>query len=246
MLEQQKKIYFVSDAHLGMPDYKQSRNRERKLVEWLDTVKPQTEALYLLGDIFDFWYEWKRAIPRGFTRFLGKICEFTDSGIPVHFFTGNHDIWVYDYLAEETGVIIHREPFEFAANGKSFYVAHGDGLGPGDRGFKILKKIFTNSFLQWSFSRLHPNFSLWLGNSWSVSRKYSQREVESYGEDELLVKYSRHVLESRHFDYFIYGHRHLPEVRSLKENSDYVNIGDWLTHFTFGEFDGEKLHLRKL
>lgn len=242
-MENNKHIYFVSDAHLGLPDYRESRDREKLLVEWLDEIKPYTKELFLVGDLFDFWHEWKRVVPRGFTRFLGKICEFTDAGIPVHFFTGNHDVWVYDYLIEETGMILHRKEYLFETNNKKFYIAHGDGLGPGDRGFKLLKKVFTNRVLQWFFARLHPNFSMWLGNSWSVGRKYSQREVKSFGENELLVKHSRIILEKEHHDYFIYGHRHLPQTIQLNENAIYMNLGDWLTNFTYARFDGDKLEL---
>ena len=230
---------------MGLPDYRKSRDREKLLVQWLDEIKPNVKELYLLGDLFDFWHEWKRVVPRGFTRFLGKICEFTDAGIPVHFFTGNHDIWVYDYLVEETGMILHRKEYQFEEENKKFYIAHGDGLGPGDRGFKMLKKIFTNKTLQWFFARLHPNFAMSFANNWSVSRKYSQREVKSFGENELLVKHSRIILETEDFNYFIYGHRHLPETIKLNENSIYINIGDWLTNFTYAQFNGKNLELKK-
>ena len=243
MKEKNRTIYFLSDAHLGLPDYKRSREREILLVKWLDEIKMDADEVFLLGDIFDFWYEWKRVIPKGFSRLLGKICELTDSGITVHFFTGNHDIWAYTYFAEETGMIIHREPYEFICNGRKFHVAHGDGLGPGDSGFKFLKKIFTNKFAQFLFSRLHPNFALALGNKWSVSRKYSQRKTVSLGENELLVKYSRSVLKNNEVNYFLYGHRHIAECIQLSESAVYMNIGDWLSQFTYAVFKGNELKL---
>ena len=154
------KTYFISDTHLGFPDYEQSLKREKILVQWLDFIGNDAKEIYLLGDIFDFWYEYKRVVPRGFVRFLGKLARLSDSGIPIHYFTGNHDIWVYDYLPKETGVILHRSPVEKVIDGKLFFIAHGDGLGPYDRKYKMLKALFTNPVAQWLFSRLHTNFAL--------------------------------------------------------------------------------------
>ena len=246
-MDKNHKIYFASDLHLGLPDYKSSLVREKHFVKWLDMIKKDASEIYLVGDVFDFWYEYKKVVPRGFTRLLGKLSEITDSGIPIHYFTGNHDVWVYDYLPMETGVIVHRQPFVIERNNKRIYIAHGDGLGPGDKSFKLLKKIFTSGFLQWCFSRLHPNFSLWFGQNWSLSRRYSHGKVpEYYGDDkEWLVLYSKDRLTEQHYDYFIYGHRHLPLEIQITENSKFVNLGDWISNFTYAVFDGEELNLKR-
>ena len=243
-----KNIYFLSDAHLGLPDHKSSLPREKKLVRWLDEIKDDAKEIYLLGDIFDFWYEYKRVVPRGFTRFLGKICEITDSGTPVHFFTGNHDLWVFNYLPQETGMIIHHEPLETEFNGVSFYLAHGDGLGKYDKGFRLMKKVFTNKIAQLLFSRLHPNFSMALGLKWSINNRYAEtrEDLEFKGEEkEWLILHAKDTLEIRHFDYFIFGHRHYPLELDLGNNSRFINLGDWISHFTYAVFDGEKTVLKE-
>lgn len=234
--------------HLGLPNHEKSIVREKLFVKWLKEIKNDAEEIYLLGDIFDFWFEYKRAVPRGFTRFLGTISEITDSGIPVHFFTGNHDIWVFDYLPQETGMVIHKKPITKEFNGKKFYLAHGDGLGPYDKGYKILNKIFTNRFLQWMFARIHPNFAIKFAHTWSKSSRYSKGLLaEDYkGDDkEWLYLYAKSVLEKEHFDYFIFGHRHIPIVRDLSETSKFVNLGDWISNFTYAVFDGETVKLEK-
>ena len=241
------KIYFASDLHLGLPDFQESLKREKHFVNWLDTIKDDASEIFLVGDIFDFWYEYKNVVPRGFTRILGKISEITDSGIPIHYFTGNHDIWVSDYLPTETGVILHRQELIIERNNKSIFIAHGDGLGPGDHKFKLLKKIFTNKFLQWCFSRLHPNFALWFGHKWSLSRRYSHGKVPGYfGDDkEWMVLYSKEKLKKQHLDFFVYGHRHLPLEIQLNEKSKFINLGDWINNFTYAIFDGKELKLEK-
>lgn len=247
-MEKNKKIYFASDAHLGLPNHEKSLVREKILVQWLSEIREDAEEIYLLGDIFDFWFEYKRAVPRGYTRFLGTISDIIDKGTPVHFFTGNHDIWVFDYLPKETGMIIHKNPVTKIFNGKKFYLAHGDGLGPYDFGYKILNKIFTNKPLQWLFARIHPNFAIRLANIWSQSSRYAKGLVaEDYrGDDkEYLYLHAKSVLKKEHFDYFIFGHRHIPIIRDLPNNAKFVNLGDWLTNFTYATFDGEELLLLK-
>ena len=243
-----KNIYFASDIHLGLPNQTESLVREKKFVAFLDEIKKDAKEIYLLGDVFDFWHEYKHVVPRGYVRFLGKIAEITDLGIPVHFFTGNHDIWVYDYLPTELGVIIHKEPIEIELNNKKFYLAHGDGLGPWDKGFRFMKRGFTNPVLQWFFARLHPNFAVGLANSLSRKNRYAESEDDKVfkGEDkEWLVLYSKKILKEKHFDFFIYGHRHIPIELMLKENSKYINLGDWIHHFTYAVFDGENTELKK-
>ena len=248
-LNQKKKIYFASDTHLGLPTKGTTPlEREKKLVAWLDSIKDDAEEIFLVGDIFDYWYEYKKVVPRGFTRFLGKISELCDSGITIHFFTGNHDIWVFDYLPTETGVIVHKEPITRIFNNKKFYIAHGDGLGPYDKSYRLLKKLFTNKILQWMFSRLHPNFTIMLAHKWSQKSRHSQgisaKEYRS-DEKEWLYLYSKSILEKEHFDYFIYGHRHIVVERKLLPNSYYINLGDWISNFSYGVFDGENFELRK-
>ncbi|MBN1252645.1 MAG: UDP-2,3-diacylglucosamine diphosphatase [Bacteroidales bacterium] len=245
-MELSKKIYFASDLHLGLPNFEKSLKREKLFVKWLDEIKKDAAEIYLLGDIFDFWHEWKRAAPQGFVRMLGKLAEISDSGIPIHLFTGNHDIWIYDYLPREIGVILHRKEYIIENSGKKIFMAHGDGLGPGDFSYKLLKKIFTNKFLQWCFKRLHPDFALWIGHSWSSNRRMTERYPVFHGIDnEWLISYSKKKLEKEHFDYFIFGHRHLPGVHDISEKSKYINLGDWLSNFTYGVFDGEKFELKK-
>ncbi len=240
-----KKVYFASDLHLGSGGFNKSLKREKLFVKWLDKIKQDAEALYLVGDVFDFWHEWHRAAPQGFTRFLGKLAELSDRGIEIHFFTGNHDIWVYKYLKKEIGLKLYRKQLTKKILGKDFYIAHGDGLGPGDRGYKLLKLIFTNKFLQWCFKNLlHPDFALWIGQSWSNSRRMSERSPKFHEENEWLVMHSREELKNNHYDFFIYGHRHLPGVYQLTEKTKYINLGDWLQNFTYGVFDGENFELK--
>jgi UDP-2,3-diacylglucosamine hydrolase len=247
-LKEHKKIYFASDLHLGVPDYEKSLEREKLFVKWLDEIKADVQELFLLGDIFDFWFEYKRAVPRGFVRLLAKISELTEAGIPVHFFTGNHDLWVYDYLPRETGVIINNEPISIEINNKKFYIAHGDGLGPADLGFKMMKKVFINPFAKWLFARIHPNLGIRMASYWSKTSRYANgEEIKPYqGNDkERLFIHSENLLQKEKFDFFIYGHRHLPLDIPLGESSRMINLGDWLTNFTFAVFDGENLELKK-
>lgn len=243
-----KKIYFASDFHLGAPDEKTSLTREKKIVRWLDFVAQDAEAIYLVGDIFDFWFEYKHAIPKGFVRLQGKLAELTDKGIQIHFFTGNHDMWMFDYFTKEIGVIMHREPIQIAHHGTQFFIGHGDGLGPGDYGYKFIKKVFASSICQWLFARLHPNFGIAVANFWSRrSRKVNGNSDEIFlGEqNEWLAIYAREILTKEHFDYFIFGHRHLPLDIQLNDKSRYINLGAWIKDCTYACFDGEKLVLKR-
>jgi UDP-2,3-diacylglucosamine hydrolase len=241
------KIYFVSDVHLGAPDVASSLEREKKLVRWLDMIKQDATELFIVGDLFDFWFEYKRAVPRGFVRVLGKLAEIADSGITITLFTGNHDMWIFDYLPNEIGATLHRAPITREWSGKKFYIGHGDGLGPGDHGYKFIKKVFANKFMQWCFARLHPNFGIWLANYFSKSSraKTGGHDAKFLGdENEWLVTYCKEVLQKKHFDYFIFGHRHLPLEIELDDRAKYINLGDWITYFTYATFDGDKLELK--
>lgn len=246
-LPEGKKIYFASDLHLGVPTYQNSLQREKHFVRWLEDVRKDAAEIYIVGDLFDFWFEYKKAVPRGFVRVLGKLAEITDSGIPIHFFTGNHDMWVFDYLPKETGVQLYRHPQQREYNGKRFYIGHGDGLGPGDHGYKFIKKMFSNKVLQWAFARLHPNLGIGLADYFSRSSraKTGNDDAKFLGEDnEWLVIYCKELLQKEHFDYFIFGHRHLPlDINLNKKGSRYLNLGDWISYFTYAVFDGQELTL---
>lgn len=198
-LPSNKKVYFASDLHLGLFPQEKSEIRQRHFIQWLNEIKPDAAALFLVGDVFDFWYEYKKVVPRGFVRFLGKIAEFVDSGIPVHFFAGNHDIWVFDYLPKEVGVILHMDPYLTSINGKKFFIAHGDGLGPGDYSYKMLRKIFISPVMQFMFSKIHPNVAFSFGHWWSKHSRYSKGLSENfYGiEKEFLVQYAHEILQNR-------------------------------------------------
>lgn len=245
MIVANKKVYFISDAHLGAPNFEKSLVREKKLVLLLEQVRHDAHSIYLLGDIFDFWYEYKSVSPRGFTRIIGKIAELCDSGIEIHFFTGNHDIWVFDYLPKETGVILHRDPIIKEIMGKTFFLAHGDGIAAGDNKYRLLKKVFTSTFLQWCFSRIHPNFAFGIARKWS---KYS-RDVQTVHpfkeEKEGFVVYARKFLMDQGIDYMVFGHRHCPVKYPLDSSTELIILGDWLSNFTIGIFDGEEFILKR-
>lgn len=241
------KIFFASDFHLGAPNHQASLVREKRIVSWLDSIENEAAEIYLLGDLFDFWFEYKHTVPKGYIRLLGKLAFLSDQGITIHIFTGNHDLWMNDYLKKEINAIIHYGPEMRNFNGKKFYIAHGDGLGPGDHGFKLMKKVFTNKTAQWMFSRLHPNSGIALANFFSrKSRaKTGEEDYKFLGEDkEWLVIHSKEILEQEHFDYFIYGHRHFPMVIDLGKNSNYINLGDWIKYFSYAVWDGADLELK--
>jgi len=243
-----KKIYFASDNHLGAPNFEESLVREKKFVSWLDTVKKDADAIFLVGDIFDFWFEYKQVVPKGFTRTLGKIAEITDAGIPIHLFVGNHDMWLVDYFEKELNLIVYKNPKELNINDKVFLIGHGDGLGPGDSSFKRMKKVFRNSFFQWCFRWIHPDIGIKLGKYLSNSNKLlsTNKDLKFNGnEEEWLTKYCRSKLKQKHYDFFVFGHRHIPLEVELNGSSKYINLGDWVTHFTYAEFDGDSVSLGK-
>lgn len=248
ILNEGKKAYFASDQHFGAPNDLESRIREKCFIRWLDEIKPDCQYLFLLGDLFDFWFEYRQVVPRGFVRVLGKLAELSDSGIQIFFWTGNHDLWMRDYLEKEINATVFRDRKTFVINKTRFFIAHGDGLGPGDKGYKRMKKVFTNKIAQFLFYLLHPDFAVWLGITTSRKNKLisGDADVKFLGEEnEWLAIYSRKKLEMEHFDYFVFGHRHLPMQIDLGENSKYVNLGDWVDHFTYAVFDGERLKLER-
>lgn len=240
-----KKI-FVSDFHLGLKAGTNPLEREKKIVRWLNEIIPETGEIFLLGDIFDFWWEYKLVVPRGFTRFLGKVATITDSGIPVHFFTGNHDMWVTDYLSGECGVIVHTGPFTQTFDGKRFHIAHGEGLGSSKAGYKMLLSLFRNKSLRILYSALHPSIGVGIGHRWSLNSRLAKGiSLEFLGEErEDLIRYSKSVLEKEDIDYFIYGHRHLAMSYRLKTGSQIIFLGDWVKDGSFAEWNGDELSLR--
>ncbi len=247
-LTNNKKIYFASDQHLGAPTPELSFPREQKFVAWLDEVKGDAAAIFLLGDLFDFWFEYKTVVPKGFVRVLGKLAEIRDSGIPIHFFVGNHDLWMSDYFQKELNIPVYHDNMEFAFGDKTFLIGHGDGKGPGDMGYKRMKKVFTNSISKTVFRWLHPDIGVKLAQYLSVKNKLisGDEDVTFLGEEkEWLVLYAKRKLETKHYNYFIFGHRHLPMQINVGENSEYINLGDWIGYFTYGVFDGETFELKK-
>lgn len=241
-------MYFVSDVHLGAPALKNNKDREQAFVSLLNEIKRDASHLFLMGDIFDFWFEYKTVVPRGFTRTLGKIAEIADSGVEVHFFTGNHDVWVFDYLPTELGVILHRNEFRTEISGKKFFLAHGDGLDLSDKGYLFLKKMFTSKILQWMFARIHPNLALSLGYRWSKHSRISNGiigdEFKGTTKEGMYI-FAESILREEKVDYFIFGHRHVLIDRPIGESSRYINLGDWIHYFSYGVFDGNKFELKQ-
>jgi UDP-2,3-diacylglucosamine hydrolase len=242
-----KKVYFASDFHLGVPDPAASREREKLLLQWFDQIEADAAHIFLVGDIFDFWFEYKHVIPKGYTRVLGRLASLRDKGIGISVFIGNHDMWMDGYFEDELDIPVYYEPQTFTIGSQRFYIGHGDGLGPGDHGYKFLKKVFRNPVCRWLFSAIHPSWGIALANYFSrKSRAATGQELEHFlgEENEWLAIYSKEVLQKEHFDYFIFGHRHLPLDIQLKDNSRYINLGDWINYFSYAEFDGRKVDLR--
>ena len=244
---QNKKTYFVSDFHLGVDARLSSREREQQIVRWLDSIRDRAAAIYLVGDVFDFWFEYKTVVPKGYVRLLGKLAEIRDSGVNLYFFTGNHDMWVFRYFEDELGIPTYRSPIVREIGGKVFVIGHGDGLGPGDHGYKFIKKVFTNPVCQWLFARIHPNFGIGMANYWSGTSRNGNPNLGYFlGEEkEWLVSYTNEYLDRQFADYFIFGHRHLPIDHTLKNGkSRYINLGEWLNYNSYAEFDGTDLRIR--
>ncbi len=241
-------IYFASDFHLGTPTFEESRAREHRIVRWLDKIKEDAEEIYLVGDVFDFWFEYKTVVPKGFVRLLGKLAELRDQGIPIYFFTGNHDLWMFNYLTEELDIPIYRDPILKTIGNKQFLIGHGDGLGPGDNGYKRMKKVFSNPACQWLFKWLHPDIGIRIAQYWSgKSRDQNMKEPEKFlgKEKEWLYQYANRKLEEQPtIDFFIFGHRHLPLDLTLNNGkSRYINLGEWMNFNSYARFDGTELRL---
>ena len=241
-----KKIYFLSDFHLGAPDHGSSLERERMIVKFLDEIKNDAAEIFLVGDMFDFWYEYRKVVPKGYVRLLGKLAELSDAGIPMHFFVGNHDMWMRDYFQKELNIQVYFEPQEFERRQKKILVGHGDGLGPGDHGYKRLKKIFRNPACKWLFGILPPVIGVGLANFLSRRSRAQTGATEEIflGQDkEWLIIYSKEKLKEKNIDFFVFGHRHLPIDFRLSSSSRYINLGDWIRYNTYAVFDGETMDL---
>ena len=242
-----KKIYFLSDFHLGTPDAATSLQREKRIVRFLDEIKQETFALFIVGDVFDFWYEYRKVVPKGYVRLLGKLAELSDAGVILHFFVGNHDMWMSGYFEQELNMPVYFEPKEFTFNGKNFLVGHGDGLGPGDHKYKFLKKVFRNRASQWLFGMLPPKVGIGLADYFSRRSRAKGGGVDEVflGEDkEWLILYCKEQLTDQKIDYFVFGHRHLPIDYRLPKESRYINLGDWLRYDTYAVFDGQDIALK--
>ncbi|HLN52895.1 MAG TPA: UDP-2,3-diacylglucosamine diphosphatase [Lentimicrobium sp.] len=247
------KIYFASDFHLGIPDHDSSLKREKLLVKWLDSIKADADELYLMGDVFDFWFEYKTVIPRGFARLFGKLAEITDKGIPVFLFKGNHDIWAFDYLNKELGIKLYRESIIKEWNGKKFFLSHGDGLGPGDYGYKFLKRVFEFKPNQWLFRWIHPDWGTRLALFFSRRSRYAnilkdKKIMDKQGSIDLsaerLYFFAKdHLSRNPDIDYYIFGHRHCAGHVLLPEGKHYINLGDWISNYSYAALDETGLKL---
>jgi UDP-2,3-diacylglucosamine hydrolase len=239
------KLYFASDFHLGAGGYASGREREARLVRWLDIIKADAAEVFLMGDVFDFWFEYKTVVPKGYIRFLGKLAELADAGIKIYLFKGNHDMWMFDYFERELGATIISNELEIERDGKKFYLHHGDGLGPGDTMYKILKKIFRSKICQWLFARIHPNLGVGIANYWSEHSRITNEsnKLRKGLEQEWLVVYSHELLKDKFYDYLIFGHRHLP-LDIQAGQSRYMNLGEWVNYNSYAVFNGQELTLQ--
>ncbi len=244
-----KNIYFASDAHFGAKTLKNSIENEKRFVRWLDSIKHDAEAVYLVGDMIDFWFEYKHVVPKGYTRFLGKLAELTDMGVKVHWFIGNHDIWIFGYIQQETGAIVHHQPLIKEFNGKKFFIGHGDGLGDNSFAFKLIRTVFHNKLAQRLFGWIHPDGAIAFALGWSKSsRESGSREYKDYlGEDkEHLVIYAKEFLQTQpEINFFIFGHRHIMLDLMLARTSRVIILGDWIQHFSYAVWDGNDMRLEQ-
>lgn len=243
------KYYFISDIHLGLYPEEKSKEREKLVVNWLESIKVDAKELFLVGDIFDFWYEYKRVVPKGFVRFLGKLAELSDNGIVINFITGNHDQWVRNYFIEEIGMNIYNNKIVKEINGLKILISHGDGVGPGEYSYKLLKYLFNNKLLKWIFNKLHPDIAMLIGKNWSKHSRYGrgiEAEPITKLNDELQIIHALNLLQKEHFDYIIYGHRHIPYIIKVDDKSTIVNLGDWITNFTYGVLENKTFILKSI
>ncbi len=229
------RVCFLSDCHFGLPDWPESRKREERLTAFLDSIAAEVTHLFLLGDVFDFWFEYKDVVPKHCLRFLGRLAELADRGVQVYYILGNHDMWSFSYIQEEVGLTQIKGMVDVEINGKRVRMGHGDALDPKDYGYHLIKWIYAQPFNQRLFAMLHPRQSFALARAVSMKSRRAHEEADKVflGEKEPIIRYCREVLEQTHFDYFIFGHRHLPADYPLTEDSRYFNTGDWLHHDSY-------------
>ena len=244
-LNPSKRIYFCSDNHLGSPNRNLSLEREKIFITWLDQIKTDAQAIFFLGDLFDFWFEYKRVVPKGFTRLFGKLAELSDSGIDLFFFVGNHDCWIGNYFEDELGINVFHKKVDLNIDNYNILIGHGDGLGPGDSKYKFLKLLFRNPILKKLFSFIHPDIGISLGKFLSQKNKIisGDEKVFESEDKEMLFSYCKDVLKTKYYHFFIFGHRHVPLELDLGNNSKYFNTGDWITHFSYLVYDGNSFNL---
>ena len=242
----EKNSYFASDFHLGLGTYEESLAREKKIIAWIESKEATAAAFYFVGDIFEFWFEYTHVCPKNFLRFFAKILDLRTKNIEVHFFIGNHDLWMYEYFEKELDVRVHRQPLQMHLGGREFFIAHGDGLGKGDYGYKLLKKIFLNPLFIFLFKMLSPEIAMRLALLASdTSRKNASDGNKSAAEkNKILIDFSKDCAQKMPIDYFIFGHKHAPMCEKM-DAFTFVNLGDWLTDFTYAVWNGENLRLEK-
>ncbi len=240
-------IYFASDFHLGVPTKEKSLEREHRILRWLDFIEPDLSELFLMGDIFDFWFEYKHAVPKGYTRLLGRLAQISDAGIPIHFFKGNHDMWTFGYLEDEIGLKVHSKDQIMERQGLKLYLGHGDGLGPGEQGYKLMRSIFRNPLTQWAFARVHPNFGIGLGLFWSRKSRAANEagDTSFFGEKERILQFAKAHQKVNPMDLYIFGHRHLPLEMDVEEGVKYFNLGDWISYNTYGKLSNGAFSLQE-
>jgi UDP-2,3-diacylglucosamine hydrolase len=241
----EKKIYFLSDFHLGSPNATESLLREKKIIRFLDEISADAEAIFLLGDLFDFWFEYKYVIPKGFIRLQAKLAQLADAGIPVYVYTGNHDLWMFGYLEKELGIQVFHKPIDWNICGKRFLIGHGDGLGPGDYLYKCTKAVFTNRFFQWVFRMTPPSLGIGIAHFWSGKSRLHNKDDRFFDEKEFLWQYCKEQQTKEKRDYYIFGHRHMPLDMKVDAVARYINTGDWIRFNTYAVFDGESLTLKE-
>ncbi len=247
VLNEGKKIYFASDFHFGIPDYEETRKRELKVCQWLDSIKGDAQQLYLLGDLFDSWMEYKRAVPKGSIRFLGKLAELSDAGIEIIVFTGNHDLWMHGYFEQELHAMVYKTAQTISIQGKIFHLAHGDGVAKEDKRYRLLKAFLHNKVSQYIYRQLHPDIGLKLADFFSrMGPKHKYEDLQMKEPDkEYQLLYANFLLKNNHYDYFIFGHRHIPCSTQLNADSTFINVGDWISYNTYAVFDGQITLLKK-